>query len=182
MNSGFWRNQLKLGAAPAAVAYFGVVALLATISWTAVGELYGRYVALAEATELLQRIGGLNDTRDADTAPSNESAFLEGESVTVAAAALQQRVTRAVTKVGGTVSSSQLELQGTRADPGFLTLTISCELDEPALQPLLYDLEAGNPFLFVDQLVVQTSKPGAAREGVNLRVVLAVSGQWQHPK
>ena len=32
----------------------------------------------------------------------------------------------------------------------------SCEIEQPQLQQLLYDLEAGMPFLFVDQLVVQT--------------------------
>jgi general secretion pathway protein M len=47
------------------------------------------------------------------------------------------------------------------------------------VQPLLYDLEAGMPFLFIDQLVVQAPQAGTGEEGSRMRVLLAVSGQWQ---
>ena len=63
----------------------------------------------------------------------------------------------AVTKFGGNVLSTQLDLQGTQSRTGFLSMIASCEIDQPELQKLLYDLEAGMPFLFVDQLVVQTA-------------------------
>ena len=36
-----------------------------------------------------------------------------------------------------------------------MSLIASCEVDQPALQQLLYDIEAGMPFLFVDQLEAQ---------------------------
>jgi general secretion pathway protein M len=57
-------------------------------------------------------------------------------------------------------------------------------MEQPALQKVLYDLEAGMPFLFVDQLDVQvpqataTSDSGTGR----IRVVLGVTGQWQGTK
>ena len=102
--------------------------------------------------------------------------------MTVAGAALQQRVTAAVTKVGGNVLSSQVELQGPQAKNGFVSLIASCEVDQPSLQQLLYDLEAGMPFLFVDQLVVQAPQAGTASEGTRMRVMVAVSGQWQSTK
>jgi general secretion pathway protein M len=50
------------------------------------------------------------------------------------------------------------------------------------LQELLYDLEAGMPFLFVDQLVVQTPTAEAGEQPVRLRVLLGVSGQWRGAK
>ena len=53
----------------------------------------------------------------------------------------------------------------------------SCELNQPALQPLIYDLEAGMPLLFVDQVAVQ-SPTTSSGEG-KFRILLAVSGQWQ---
>jgi general secretion pathway protein M len=56
----------------------------------------------------------------------------------------------------------------------------SCEIDQPELQKLLYDLEAGMPFLFIDQLVVQTALTGSG--GGRLRILLAVSGQWPGAK
>ena len=54
-------------------------------------------------------------------------------------------------------------------------------MEQPALQKLLYDLEVGMPFLFVDQLDVQVPQTTAQSEGVTgrIRVVLGVSGQWQ---
>jgi general secretion pathway protein M len=56
-------------------------------------------------------------------------------------------------------------------------------MEQPALQKLLYDLEVGMPFLFVDQLDVQVPQTTATNEGAGrIRVVLGVSGQWQGNK
>jgi general secretion pathway protein M len=101
----------------------------------------------------------------------------------IAGAALQQRVTSAVTKLGEDLLSSQVDLQGTQSKHGFVSLTASCELDQPAVQQLLYDLEAGMPFLFVDRLVVQAPQATMGQDvGGRMRVLLAVSGQWQGAK
>ncbi|MGH9806535.1 MAG: type II secretion system protein GspM, partial [Terriglobia bacterium] len=83
------------------------------------------------------------------------SPFLGGETITVAGATLLQRVATAITRYGGTVQSSQVDLQGPQSKDGFVTLIISCEMEQASLQKLLYDLEAGMPFLFIDQLVAQ---------------------------
>lgn len=74
--------------------------------------------------------------------------------------------------------SSQIDLQGTDSKKGFVSLTASCEVDQPALQQLLYDVEAGMPFLFVDQLTVQAPQQSGA-DAARMRVLLGVSGQWQ---
>ena len=110
--------------------------------------------------------------------------FLEGPTVTVAGATLLQRVAAAVGNVGGTIQSSQVDVSGTQAKDGFVGLLVSCEMEQPALQKLLYDLEVGMPFLFVDQLDVQVPQTTAASEGGvgKIRVVLGVSGQWQGGK
>ena len=106
------------------------------------------------------------------------SAFLEGSTVTIAGAALLQRVVGAVTRHGGSVSSSQLDLQSTQAKDGFINVTASFDLEQPALQQVIYDLEAGMPFLFVDQLAVQGPAPSMT-SGEKLRALISVSGQWQ---
>ena len=102
--------------------------------------------------------------------------------MTVAGAALLQRVTAAATRLGGNVLSSQVELQGTQAKTGFLTIIASCDIEQSGLQQLLYDLEAGQPFLFVDQLSVQAPASFASSNEGKLRVLLSVSGQWQGAK
>ncbi len=107
------------------------------------------------------------------------SSFLEGATVTVAGAALIQRVVGTVTRHGGSVLSSQLDLQGPQSKEGFLSVTANCELEQQALQEIVYELEAGMPYLFVDQLVAEASTNAAGASGGRLHVLISVSGQWQ---
>ncbi|HML12924.1 MAG TPA: type II secretion system protein GspM [Xanthobacteraceae bacterium] len=167
----------------ATLAYGLVLVVLLLIAWSALADVYARYLDYAAASELLDQIEGRRPApagaaARATAAPTG-SPFLEGPTVTVAGAALQQRVTGAVAKVGGNVLSSQVELDGSKAKQGYVSLVASCEVEQPALQQLLYDLEAGMPFLFVDQLVVQAPQTGTGEEGGRMRVLLGVSGQWQ---
>jgi general secretion pathway protein M len=172
--------------AVAVLCYVALVAVCAFVTLATLADIYDRHAALAAATDLLDGIEGRKPTSggpgSAVGAAPTGSAFLEGQTVTVAGAALQQRVTGAVSKVGGNVLSSQVDLQGTQAKDGFVSLTASCEVDQPALQQLLYDLEAGMPYLFVDQLEVQAPQAGAGQDGGRMRVLLTVSGQWQGTK
>ena len=55
-------------------------------------------------------------------------------------------------------------------------MVVSCEIEQSALQQLLYDLEAGMPFLFIDQLMVQAPVVGVQES--RTRVLLSVSGLW----
>jgi len=87
-----------------------------------------------------------------------------------------------VIRLGGNVLSSQVELQGSQSKTGFLTIIASCDIDQPGLQQLLYDLEAGMPFLFVDQLVVQAPASFTTSGEGKLRILLTVSGQWEGTK
>ena len=104
--------------------------------------------------------------------------------MTVAGANLLQRVAAAVGNQGGSVQSSQVDVSGAQVKDGFVGLVVSCELEQPALQKVLYDLEAGMPFLFVDQLDVQVPQSTALNEAGTgrVRVILGVSGQWQAGK
>jgi general secretion pathway protein M len=166
----------------ATLAYGLVLVVFLFLAWSALAGLYQRYADYVAAGELLDQIEGRRPatagaTAGGGSAPTG-SPFLEGPTVTVAGASLQQRVTGAVGKVGGNVLSSQVDLDGTKAKQGYVSLVASCEVDQPALQQLLYDLEAGMPFLFIDQLVVQAPQ-ASGEEGGRMRVLLGVSGQWQ---
>jgi len=167
-----------------ALGYVAAVAALVAVTWVALGDIYERHLALAAATDLLDRVEGRRPPLGGATSAGGPvgSPFLEGQTVTVAGAALLQRVAAAVTKAGGNVLSSQVDLQGGGAKDGFVSLIVSCELDQPALQQLLYDVEAGMPFLFIDQLVVQAPQGTAGPEAARMRVLLGVSGKWQETK
>jgi general secretion pathway protein M len=158
-----------------------VLVLAATIV-SSVVDILSQRAAVAASAEMLEQLEGRKPmkSRSAEAGMPSGSPFLEGATVTVAGAALLQRVAGAVTKLGGNVLSSQLDVQGTQAKAGFVSMITSCELDQPAMQPLIYDLEAGMPFLFIDQLSVQAPTTSSG-EG-KLRILLAVSGQWQGAK
>jgi len=169
--------------AAAAGGYVVVVLVLALIAWSAAGDVLERHAAVAEADALLAQ---LERGRPATAAPVNAageapqgSAFLEGQTVTLAGAALLQRVASAVTRVGGNVLSSQVDVQDARSKAGLVSMVASCEVTQPDLQKLLYDLEAGMPYLFIDQLAVQAPDTVTRGEGGRLRVMLGVSAQWQ---
>ena len=61
-----------------------------------------------------------------------------------------------------------------------MSVTLLGEIEQASLQPLLYDIEAGMPFLFVEQLVVQA--PQGASDHGKLKVTMSVSGKWQGSK
>jgi general secretion pathway protein M len=182
--TGALRKLLTTSPIVAATAYAGLVLVLLTLVVSSVVDLLGQRAAVNASAAMLEQLEGRKAPapggRPADAATPSGSAFLEGATVTVAGAALLQRVAGAVTKFGGNVLSSQLDVQGTHAKAGFVSMIASCELDQPALQPLIYDLEAGMPFLFIDQLAVQA--PTTPSSEGKLRILLTVSGQWQGAK
>lgn len=169
----------------AVVLYLAVAGGLLVTTGLAVASILDQQRALAQTSDLLDQLQGRKARGAASVAAERPGTpFLEGPTVTVAGAALLQRVAAAVGNVGGTIQSSQVDVLGTQAKDGFVGLVVSCEMEQPALQKLLYDLEVGMPFLFVDQLDVQVPQTTATNEAGagRIRVVLGVSGQWQGNK
>jgi general secretion pathway protein M len=166
----------------AALSYIGVVATLVALSIWFAADYFDRSNAVATARERLASIGGHTKSSAATVAgdaEANGSPFIEGQTITVAGAALQQRVGAAVAKADGTVLSSQIVIDGPQAKDGFVSLTASLEIAQASLQPLLYDLEAGMPYLFVETLAIQSPQAFGEAESARMRVVVGVSGQWQ---
>jgi general secretion pathway protein M len=168
----------------AALVYLATVALLLALAWTGFADVLERRQSVAAASNLLAQLEGRRPgsrASAADAAPGSiptGSPFLEGQTLTVAGAALLQRVADAVTKVGGNVLSSQVDVQGVQAKDGFVSVLASCELEQSALQRLLYDLEAGMPYLFVEQFVAQAPQTSQTPATGRMRLLLAVTGRW----
>ena len=164
----------------AVTGYAAAVIVLLAMAWSGISEILERRQAIAASADLLAQLEGRKPTARAgsgETQIPTGSPFLEGQTLTVAGAALLQRVADAVTKVGGNVLSSQVDVQGVQAKDGYVSVLASCELDYAALQKLLYDLEAGMPFLFIEQVVAQTPQSGSAETG-RMRLLLSVAGRW----
>ena len=169
----------------ATVAYVGLVVVLLFTVVTSISDLMDQRGEVAASANMLEQLDGhrtgAKRSVPGETMPSG-SAYLEGATVTIAGASLLQRVASAVSKFGGNVLSTQLDVQSPSSKPGFLSMVASCEIEQPQLQLLLYDLEAGMPFLFVDQLVIQTPTTATGSQPGKLRVLLGVSGQWRGAK
>jgi len=167
--------------------YVAVTSGLLLMAGLSIADVITHRQALAQTSDLLDQLRGRKGAAKTAAALSAEhpgTPFLEGPTVTVAGANLLQRVATAVGNVGGSVQSSQVDVSGAQVKDGFVGLVVSCELEQPALQKVLYDLEAGMPFLFVDQLDVQVPQTTTLDEASTgrVRVILGVSGQWQAGK
>lgn len=167
--------------------YLAMTAGLLLMAGLSIADVIAHRQALAQTSDLLDQLRGRKGAAKNAAVLSAEhpgTPFLEGPTVTVAGANLLQRVAAAVGNVGGSVQSSQVDVSGAQVKDGFVGLVVSCELEQPALQKVLYDLEAGMPFLFVDQLDVQVPQTTALSEASTgrVRVILGVSGQWQAGK
>jgi len=156
----------------ATVAAFSLGALFALVT---IAERYRELVTSSETLARLEERAPNSSAGSAAEAGPPGSPFLEGQTITIASAALLQRMTSAIARAKGNVVSSEVEPQSVQSKDGYVKVIASCELEQKALQQLLYDIEAGKPFLFVDQLEVQ----GPASEGGRMRVLLAVSGLWR---
>jgi general secretion pathway protein M len=186
MNSSATLRKTIASPLPAAAAYTGLVFALLFTLITSIADIFGQREEVASSAAMLEQLEGRKPAsargQPADVSMPSGSAFLEGATVTIAGAALIQRVAGAVTKFGGNVLSTQVELKGTQSKAGFINILASCEIDQVGLQQLIYDLEAGMPFLFIDQLVVQAPSTMSSSGSGKLRILLAVSGQWHGAK
>jgi general secretion pathway protein M len=170
----------------AAICYVVVIIAFLATTWAYTSDYLEQRQTLAATSDILSQLEGRNPSSRHGSANGTAVVaglpVLEGSTVTVAGAVLLQRVAGAVTRVGGNILSSQVDLQGAQSKNGFVKASIDCEVDQPSLQRLLYDLEAGMPLLFVDQLVTQAPETATSGLRGKMRVSILVSGQWQGVK
>ena len=163
----------------AGAVYFGIVAALAASSLWFLGDLLARSEGVAGAEKELDRLtGGSRLQPGSNASEGNGSPFLDGKTVTIAGAALEQRIGEVIGKAGGVLTSAQVELDGPDAKRGFVGLTTSMEVSQAALQEILYDIEAGLPYLFVEKLSIQSPGDFGEPETGRMRMTMSVSGQW----
>jgi general secretion pathway protein M len=172
-------RYLKRYPSLATLIYVAFVMALALMTLLAVLDIGDRHRAVNASAQVLARLArqapalASESNWTADSVPPG-SPFLEGQTVTVASAALMQQITGAITAAGGRIVSSEVKPQGDRTGDAFIRVVANCELEEAALPHLLYGIEAGMPFLFIDQFVAEAP----ANQGERMHVLLGVSGLW----
>jgi len=105
--------------------------------------------------------------------PSQAPSFM-ARSITLAGAALQQRMEAAVAAAHGQLISSKVDVAPSH-DKSRIALAAEMTIGENDMQALLFDIETGRPYLFVDAFEARSSQ-GAGKPA--LRVSLSVSGSW----
>ena len=176
---------LGRGQALAVAAYAGIVTVLLAVALFLAADLRDKAAEIAAAQARLDQLSGRSRPGSPASIASNAgpsgSPFLDGKTITIAGAALQQHVEQAVAKAGGALMSSQVELDGPEAKNGFVGLTASMEVSQPAVQTVLYDIEEGMPYLFVDKVSIQSPEFFGEPESGRMRMTVGVVGQWQPP-
>ena len=124
----------------AMAAYVGAVIALLAVSVLLVVDLRDKLAEIAAAQMRLDQLSersrsSLSASNTSNAGPSG-SPFLDGKTITIAGAALQQRIEAAVAKADGVLTSSQLELDGPDAKNGFVNLSASVEVSQPAVQTI----------------------------------------------
>lgn len=174
-----------LGRSPliAAVLYLAAIGIFLSAFSLAMLDITDQVRTARQGREALEQLR----SREGRAAPLQASAteanpFLEGTTLTVASAGLLQRVNGAITAAGGSVQSSQVDIT-TGGKDGIVGILVNFELEQPALQKLLFDLETGSPLLFIDQIDIQSPQSTPASDGTSqLRVSLNASARWRGPK
>jgi len=164
----------------AAAAFVGAVGFFIGGSLWLIDDVKIRLDQIAELSLRLEQLSG-RLPRQLPRIPDEaaRSLFLGGTTMTIAGAALEQRLKEVVEKSGGALTSSQVELDDPEAKNGFLGLTASIEVDQPGLQTILYDIEAGTPYLFVDKLSIQSPEDFGEQDTGRFRMMLGVVAQWR---
>lgn len=146
-------------------------------------DTHARYeVAIAQKPALMKRIALLG----AGQAASH--AFLADDDPNTAAADLMQKVVDVVgqdASRGRCAVSQKMPIPSASTSPGepyqkaAVSISLSCDI-EP-LAAVLYALEKGTPYLFIDDLSIYRNPVAAQRNGAPLEVQFTLSG-YVHPR
>ncbi len=165
-----------------AVVYAVVTLGLINAAYSMAAALFADGARVALLRERVQELGdrakSIGNAPAAGDANQANSPFLEGQTAALAGAGLQQHIERVVVAAGGALLSSEINLDESESKNRFLSLTVSAEMTQLALQSLLYNLEAGVPYLFVNSFEAQTPEAFDAGNG-RMRITMKVSGQWE---
>lgn len=149
------------------IAVLILVALLATTYAAVVAPILDRYRSahhsIAQSTRLLVQYRARERDEAALKADLDRltvagagdgRALLDGRNATLVAADLQDRLQNLLASVGGRPASIQTLPAGIEGRFERVTIRTDAQLSLRSLQDMLYDLEAGMPVLFVDDVDV----------------------------
>jgi len=175
------------------IALAGLVLLVVACTVAPIWVLMDRSEALqelADGQEMLdrleaahQRTSGGPGTREHHVSVAPAGAFLTAATSGLASAQLEAYLSRAMLGQQANLISSNAK-QADRADaPDIVRVQVSLEVPYDSLQPLLYKLETGTPYIFIEAMSVQPS--GATTQRLTyasaMKVTLTLRAMWHRP-
>jgi len=148
-----------------------VLGLIAAMAWTWI-HLNANYEdQVAEALGRLSRAKNLiaqhphleEELHTLKTQWHDSGHFIQGDSPTLAAAGLHEKVRRLAHSNRGNLVSAQILDPVREHDRLRITVRFRIKGDESAMFRILHGLEGGRPLLFIDNLSIQGSSKGTAR-------------------
>jgi len=132
-----------------------------------------KYIRLiSEKPQLEKNLASLKEERKAE-----DSNLIEGQTLSLAAAALQDTVKDIVTRSGGTISSERVSKPDDLDKFKVITVSIDTVLPDPrALRDVLYAIETRTPYLIVKDIDIRVRNYKDPREQVVKLDVSALAG------
>ena len=185
-----WNAEIKLPnsrAAGATAILFGFVVIAAIGLYVLKGMVDAQAAELdAKNTQIAAMQRRLKMPIATPAAASDANVFLEGANYALAANSLQQHIVQMVEQSGGKIASVSIETPAaTEQTSRRVIVQVRSELDNDALQSVLYGLEAGRPLVLIDSLNVHRmvaqneSEKNDAKRSPRLTVELRVIGFYR---
>jgi len=185
-----WNAEIKLPnsrAAGATAILLGFIAVAAIGLYIVKGMVDAQTAELdAKNTQIAAMQRRLKMPMATPAAASDANVFLEGANYALAANSLQQHIVQMVEQSGGKIASVSIETPAaTEQTSRRVIVQVRSELDNDALQNVLYGLEAGRPLVLIDSLNVHRmvaqneSEKNDAKRSPRLTVELRVIGFYR---
>ena len=164
--------QRKVAAIVVAVAAMLVLVIFIAGPWWYLSQRYGS--AIDDAASRLERYVGIAGMRDslqqkavAVRGLEANRHFLKSTNPALAAAELQEQVKSILEANGGKLNSIQILPH--KEDGPYQQISATLQLNAPlsAVKAMLYALESGRPYLFIDNLSIRVQNIGIARTDPN---------------
>lgn len=140
-------------------------------------ELEDERFTLARLEAAHQRAGkGSPGAADRVTA-APAAAFLDAQTAGLASAQLEAYLAQLVAEQQGSLVSSSVQKEAKSDGPDVVRVQANVEISYEALQKLLYKLETGTPYVFIEAMTVQA--PSAATHASAMRVTFNLRAIWR---
>jgi general secretion pathway protein M len=171
----------------ALLALFGLLLVCAIAPALALKARSDAAQALADANDLVKRLTAAQrrvGDKAGDRAPMAEAppeAFLSAQTPGLATAQLEAYLSDLAETFHASLTSSSAQQADSSDTPDIVRVQAHIDVDYESLQPLLYKLEAGAPYIFVDSLALRPANAASKRggEGAPMKATLGLKAIWR---